>query len=442
MKKVIISICLFYSIGTYSQSWPLVNFAGGNVCPDLDHVLVFEDDFNGNSLDETKWYTYFPYGPDNSDQCSFCRTHSTDDHQEGQIYLDKNVRVENGICYLDVIKENASWYQFNKKYTSGMLYSKQQFNTYSKYEIRCKAPTGTGYFPAFWAFGWNTEIDVFEFFEQNDRYVVSVHFWDNGYDTWNQWVQANQNLSLDFHTYSVVYDPFYIHFYLDDVIVATMPRYYFLSGDPVSQCLVQPGVYLQHPEYPQYGNPLNVIANVALFNGPAEAEQVTEKSMEIDFIRVYQRIDLCPDKEDLVFVKNNETWSANRTIKSLVVNHGKSLLLNDLEIEFAENGILLLGNNSTLILDNSTLTTCSGVDIWKGIKAGVNSTIIVRNNSTIENAEIGVDLEISPNLPLTFNNNPRLTMNNLSGIKNCNIGVRLGSGKTESKIFGGSWIHD
>lgn len=339
---LLITFTLIYLNIVYCQDGHLVDFAGGNICQNIEHILVFSEDFNGTSLDESKWTRFYPYGNNGSDQCSFCRTHSSDDKQEGQIYKDENVRVENGSLFLDVKKENASWYQFDKKYTSGMIHSKQTFNTYSKYEIRCKIPAGTGYWPAFWMFGWNTELDVFEFYEDNDRYESSVHFWDNEYEQWHQWVEANQDLSSDMHTYAIEYDPFLIHFYLDGNIVATMPRYFNLAGNGVLGCEVQKGVYIEHPEYPQYGNPLNVIANVALLNQQAENELVLEGTMEIDYIKVYQRIDPCEIFEDFVRVEENDTWTTDRNIRILRVEEEVTLNLDNCTIKFPENGRVYL----------------------------------------------------------------------------------------------------
>lgn len=283
-----------------------VFFTGGNICESTPFKLVFFDEFNGTELNTAKWTQYYPYGPNGTDQCPFCRTHSTLEKQEGQIYRDENVRVSDGILYLDVKQEAGTWFDFNKKYTSGMIQSIQSFNTYTKYEVRCKISAGVGYWPAFWTFGGNTEIDVFEFYEEADRFECSVHYWDNYYphflgidwpdwledlniEQFNQIVEPGIDMSQDFHTYAVEYDKFFVNFYLDGVKKVTMPRYFTLDGNPVINCNVPAGIYIQHPEFPKYGNPLNVIANVALFDEPADQLNIVPKSMEIDYIRVYQR---------------------------------------------------------------------------------------------------------------------------------------------------------
>ncbi|MBK8110750.1 MAG: family 16 glycosylhydrolase [Saprospiraceae bacterium] len=188
---------------------------------------------------------------------------------------------------MDVKQQAGTWFEFNKKYTSGMIQSIQSFNTYTKYEVKCKISSGTGYWPAFWTFGGNTEIDVFEFYEEADRFECSVHYWDNYYPhflgiDWPNWLEdlnipqfhefidPGMDMSQDFHVYAVEYDKFFVNFYLDGIKKVTMPRYFNLNGSPVTSCNVPAGPYIQHPEFPKFGNPLNVIANVALFDEPAD----------------------------------------------------------------------------------------------------------------------------------------------------------------------------
>ena len=109
MKPFMPLIALFlsaYSIAAQSENYPKVWFGGGNICTDAPWQLVFSDDFEGDSLDRSKWMTWYPYGENSSDQCSFCRTHG----DEGQIYRDENVEVKNGLLRLTARKEAGTWY--------------------------------------------------------------------------------------------------------------------------------------------------------------------------------------------------------------------------------------------------------------------------------------------------------------------------------------------
>ena len=178
MKKILCFFILIHSFSLLAQ-YEIIYYPNEDLCESeqVPYTLVFEDNFDGNSLDLDKWIRYYPDGENGSDQCAYCRTHSKEGQEEGQIYKDENVRVENGSVFLDVKNEDATWYHHEKKYTSGMIHAKQTFNDYAKFEIRCKIPNGYGYWSAFWMFGWSTELDVFEQYGHAGKFESSVHFW-------------------------------------------------------------------------------------------------------------------------------------------------------------------------------------------------------------------------------------------------------------------------
>lgn len=295
MNRITWSLLLFsltVSLCAQAENYPKVWFDGGNICADGAWMLVFSDDFDGDSLDREKWMTWYPYGENGSDQCSFCRTHG----EEGQIYRDGNAVVENGLLNLVVKKETGNWYGSQREYSSGMVHSRQVFTDYSRYEIRCKIPGGEGFWPAFWVFGWSVEIDIFEFGTgEPDRLYTG--FFKNHSDGKNEHMAydyAGPDFSRDFHTIATQYEPFFIHLEVDSVRVHTFPRYYTLNGNPVATCDLPEGPYLQNPVFPRFGDPVQVIANVAVgaentpFTGPPPPETTIPNQMEIDYIRVYQ----------------------------------------------------------------------------------------------------------------------------------------------------------
>jgi beta-glucanase (GH16 family) len=275
-----------------AENYPKIWFAGGNVCRDEPWELVFYDDFDGDSLDREKWMTWYPYGENGSDQCSFCRTHG----EEGQVYRDENAVVENGILKLIVERKSDSWYGLQRDYTSGMVHSRQAFTDYARYEIRCKLPQGDGFWPAFWVFGWSVEIDVFEF-GTGEPERLHVGFFKNfggGENLHMAHQYVGPDFSADFHTIAAEYEPFFIHLEVDSVRVHTFSRYYTLNGNPVMACELPEGAYLHNPVFPRFGDPVQVIANVAVgaentpFTGPPPPETPMPNQMEIDFIKVYQ----------------------------------------------------------------------------------------------------------------------------------------------------------
>ena len=291
MSIVALLLCAV-AITAQSENYPKVWFGGGDVCTDAPWQLVFSDDFDGDSLDRDKWMTWYPYGENGSDQCSFCRTHG----DEGQIYRDENITVEDGLLKLVVKKEAGTWYDLPREYSSGMVHSRQSFTDYARYEIRCKIPSGEGFWPAFWVFGWSTEIDVFEFGtgEPDRLYTGFFKNLSGGKNLHMSYDYSGPDFSSDFHTIAAQYEPFFIHLEVDSVRVHTFSRYYTLDGSPVGACNIPEGPYLQNPVFPRFGDPVQVIANVAVgaentpFTGPPAPETPMPNQMEIDYIKVYQ----------------------------------------------------------------------------------------------------------------------------------------------------------
>jgi beta-glucanase (GH16 family) len=274
-------------------------------CVNQKYNLVFHDEFDGNSLDTSKWYTFYPYGPKTQlDSCGFCRTHTS-----VNIYRDENCQVNDGKLWLKTDKIKGEWFGKTYDYTSGLVHSKQNFTTYGKYEIRCKLPKGKQQWPAFWIFGWNTEIDVFEFICRGpNKPEFSIHNWltpycpdrkkaESGapcYTSASGIVDFGIDFSKDFHTFSMEYEPHMIKFYIDDIMIRYVPKYYDLKGRPINSCKIPPGEYLMEPAFPNYGEPVQVVAAESVCRKHKEKKPVFPNFMEVDYIRVYQK-EIQPD---------------------------------------------------------------------------------------------------------------------------------------------------
>jgi len=274
--------------------WQRVWFNSGNICVDSDEwIPVFYDDFETEPIDSANWTTYFP--PLNS---VFSRANNPKENQ--QIYLKENVQIQNGILRLTVREQESSWMGITQPYSSGWITSINKYTTYSRFEARVKIPCEEGLVPAFWLFGWTTEIDIFEHLDGNPgRLKGSVHEFPvskpgeretNTYDLFS----STSNYCEDFHTYAVEYSPFSIKFFIDEDLVLNFPRYYKLDGSAVHKddCALIPGIYLEHPNFPRYGDPLQIIANIGVANGNFGGKPTSNSqfpaSMQIDYISVSQ----------------------------------------------------------------------------------------------------------------------------------------------------------
>jgi len=271
-----------------------VYFGGGNICGTQSWKLVFEDNFDGNELNKDNWVTYFPYTATGNDQCDYCRNSGPG----GQVYLDTNVEVSDGLLKLITRKEKVTWYGQTQDYSSGMVFSRPAFK-YGKWEISYKIPFGMSFWPAFWLFGNpGTEIDIFEFGTQKPyRVHCGIRKWRE------QKVAAGKGNPYDgvdyskaFHKFAVEWEPFFITYKIDDEAVVKFCRFYDINTASIDYCCVEPGVYYQEAAYPEgEPNKLNVILNllIGVDDGPyTDAPNVATKipnQFEIDYVRIFQR---------------------------------------------------------------------------------------------------------------------------------------------------------
>ncbi|NMC99131.1 MAG: family 16 glycosylhydrolase [Bacteroidales bacterium] len=279
-------------------------------------TLVFEDEFDGTELDQTKWTPITGY----------IRNYDV----EKEYYLPENIEVSNGTLKLWTKKEvppvtyeytnlqNYINYTDNFDYTSAEIDSKMPFNfKFGKFEIKCKVPYGKGIWPAFWLFGGPryNEIDVFEFLQKPIAYfsMAMTHH----YDVYNNnvrysWTCQQKNISEDFyqswHKYTLIWDEYEMLWYLDDILMRKVSRYYFYStnGDAINPCNTNPP-YIGKEELVYPKDPMNVIANVAVYIGNDAPEATTQfpVAMEIDYIRVWQRDKGCCIPYKLYEATNN-----------------------------------------------------------------------------------------------------------------------------------------
>lgn len=155
--------------------------------------LIFDDEFDGTSLDTTKWVPCFRW--ETQDGCGSTTTPQT-------WYLPGNVIVSNGMLKLQAQHRPISENRVTYPYTSAMITTGPSDNagtpakfafTYGYMEIRAKVPKGQGLWPAFWALPTDTkdssEIDVSEIltgaglttYTNNMTYhYVDIHTHSNG----------------------------------------------------------------------------------------------------------------------------------------------------------------------------------------------------------------------------------------------------------------------
>jgi len=284
----------------------------GRPCDTTDWKLVFHDEFSDSTLDRSKWITWFPYSSDGSDQCEGCRIMGT----SNTIFRDDLVQVQDGLLRLGVRAHSGTWYGKAKEHEGAIVHSTGDARfTYGRFEVRCRMPRGAGLWPAFWGFGGETEIDVFECCGEKPRILkAALHRWGTPKYS-NGGSFKGTDLSRDFHTYAVEWEPDGIGWYIDGRLVHYRGRFVDRKGRPLPECPRAPGTYHTAPYFPRGTDGVNVILDLAVSGpnafckGPKRPLPWPEgTALEVDHVRVYQRhpqpgqADLCDRRPRLVWM--------------------------------------------------------------------------------------------------------------------------------------------
>jgi beta-glucanase (GH16 family) len=238
--------------------------------------LIWRDEFDGEAgayPDSDKWVAEIGGHGWGNEQLEFNTDRAANASKNGQGHLAITAR-----------REQAQ----SNQYTSARLISRGKFERrYGRFEARMKMPKGQGLWPAFWllgadigSVGWPAcgEIDIMEYRGQDVRALRgSLH--GPGYSAGGNHgkeIDTTFDLSADFHTYAVEWDPGRIVWKLDE-------RVYFSA---VPQDL-PPGVpwVFDHTFF--------MILNVAVggnFVGPVGNDVQFPQTMLVDHVRVYERM--------------------------------------------------------------------------------------------------------------------------------------------------------
>ena len=229
--------------------------------------LVFEDEFNGTSIDTSKWDVL-------NRRDSF--------NQEKQYYHPGQVTVTNGHARITATDEPL----VGKQYRSGLIETDEQW-MFGRFEASIDLPTTQGMWPAFWLLPreapWPTggEIDILENRGSQPFITSSAYHWNTVPNTSNfvfdEYLEAAPgggpvNFHNDYHTYAAEWDPDQIRFYVNG------NRHFTINqGDG--------GVIL-------FDDAKRIIINLAVggtFGGDPDGTTVFPQNMDIDYVRVWQR---------------------------------------------------------------------------------------------------------------------------------------------------------
>jgi beta-glucanase (GH16 family) len=280
---------------------------GDGQCNDGPLLLSFEDNFDNDTLDITKWLFTQPWG--NHSERGF--NNSLEYQTNGQ-----NYEFANGILKLMVRKEkiyakaiascdstyvlqdggpNLRWWP----YTAGMIYSKDEFG-YGKYEMRCKIAKGKSFWSVFWLFGIeNDEIDVFEFWNEenifgeynSEKSATKGHMTSHTNGRMCETNYNGEDFSKQFHTYTLVWDNYKIEWFVDGNLKRRSYKFYSLLG----QGLDCNSIKANEPYILDRTFPLHPKLHIGVSFGVQPGKNAPDKStpfpssLEIDYIRYYKK---------------------------------------------------------------------------------------------------------------------------------------------------------
>ena len=240
-----------------------------------EYQLVWSDEFDGTSLDESNWTPQTGGGGWGN--------------QESQNYTARteNLRVQNGCLEIEARKESYG----GNEYTSARIYSKgkREF-TYGKLEARINLPSGYGTWPAFWTLGnhgsWPNcgEIDIMEHTGTSpNRILGTLHtLKDRSGSRSSRAYTGLTNIENNFHVYGVEWTKEekngkdVIRFYVDDIVYSE-----------------QVEEVIDDDDYWPFNRPNYFIINLALggtLGGSIDNSMFANPViMYVDWVRVWQR---------------------------------------------------------------------------------------------------------------------------------------------------------
>lgn len=244
-------------------------------------VTLFEEDFNGATLNDSRWVPYYWY----KETWPLDDGSTNEGAGEVQWYLPANVTVHDG--YLDIEAKQQHYIRVSDGvshvYTSGIITTDKVANppgsrfayTYGFASAKIWVPEGSGLWPGFWLLPESHpepstfEIDVMEIRGSN-TYEINFNFHSGANSRGGEWLSPVK-LSAGWHVYSVYWtgesDP--LIYYVDGV-----ERFRYAGS-------------VLRPTVPMY-----LLIQLAIGNydmgTPTHPTSTESSHMKVDWVRVWQ----------------------------------------------------------------------------------------------------------------------------------------------------------
>jgi len=269
--------------------------------------LTWADEFDGKELDREKWdfdlgNGFFDY---NANQWI-----AGWGNNELQYYTrePENAYVKDGALRLRAVKESLH----GCGYTSAKVKTKKRdgtplfSQTYGKFEIKAKLPTGKGVWPAIWMLpqdekygGWaaSGEIDILEARGQEPTKILgTLHYggrWPANAETSKDYVLPKGGTIADWHVYGLEWEPGEMRWLVDGHVYATQSFWWSTSKTDGNKGAKPTKEADLNPWPAPFDQPYYLILNVAVggkFLGNPDRTTVFPVEMVVDYVRVHEKV--------------------------------------------------------------------------------------------------------------------------------------------------------
>jgi beta-glucanase (GH16 family) len=269
--------------------------------PGAQWKLIFDDEFNGNRLDSSKWSIGLAWTGDDE-------TNRHHNNQYASSIADDDIVVHDGVLDLltrktDTTAPNGNVYH----YTEGFIHTDGKFEyKYGYCEIRAKAPAeaGIGLWPAFWLqdHGWLPEDDVAEFWTGRPQPHFHQGYAFRNLDGQVEWNSRHRDsIPHGWHTYGMEWGPGYQIMYMDGAPT------YRIFGSQITN------------------SPMYIMLNSGVTSDPLpDARTIFPNSFLVDYVRVYSRPPVIPLHDGKFEEQSLDPWWKTKGDVRLVSIHSHS----------------------------------------------------------------------------------------------------------------------
>ncbi len=329
----------------------------------VTYQLIWSDEFNGTSVDNTKWTM---------------ETGNPGVNNEKEYYQAANATVTGGNLVITAKNESVGGWP----YTSARMNTSGKFSCqYGRIEASMKLPLGQGLWPAFWMLGTNIntvgwpqcgEQDIMEHINADNTIYGTIHWYDNG----NTQYGGNTTTNPDaYHLYAVQWDTNSITWWVDNTLYATAN---------ISNNINNTGAFQ---------NPFFIILNMAVagdFPGQTVDLSKLPASMYVDYVRVYKGVTSSgPPIGQTITLKgfNNDYVSGEDGTTAMTCTRTTASTWEQFLVVDAGNGKVALQSMGKYVSsENGTMPiTCNRTSFstWEEFTWGVNAdgTITLQGNN-------------------------------------------------------------